>query len=91
MSTLALPNREGVTASLKHRYFLRLHMTFILTATFAAGLVTTRLLVSEICALTYTTSFGSVTIVVWSAVRTIFDAVVPVMTVGGVVEPHRRW
>src|SRR5205085_9694819 len=46
MSTLALPDREGVTASLKHRYFLRLHMTFILTATFAAGLVTTRLLLA---------------------------------------------
>ena len=46
MSELALPNREGVTAALKHRYFLRLHMAFILTATFGAGLVTTRLLLA---------------------------------------------
>ena len=62
----------------------------MLNVTAADELVTTRLLLSEICAFTYTTSFGSVTIVAWSAVRTIFDAVVPVMTVGGVVELHSR-
>src|SRR5436190_5977454 len=46
MSDLALPSRERVTAALKHRYFLRLHMAFILAVTFAAGLVTTRLLLA---------------------------------------------
>src|SRR5438105_3020398 len=44
--TLALPNEERVTSALKHRFFLRLHMTFILGVTFAAGLVTTRLLLA---------------------------------------------
>jgi uncharacterized membrane protein (DUF485 family) len=43
---LALPNKENVSAALKRRFFLRLHMTFILGATFAAGLMTTKLLLA---------------------------------------------
>ena len=34
---LALPNKERISEALKRRFFLRLHMTFILGATFAAG------------------------------------------------------
>jgi hypothetical protein len=41
---LALPDKSRISATLKRRFFLRLHMTFILGATFAAGLITTRLL-----------------------------------------------
>ena len=43
---LALPDKQRISATLKQRYFLRLHMTFILGATFTAGLITTRLLLS---------------------------------------------
>ena len=48
----------------------------------ADELVTTRLLLSETAAFTYTTSFRSVTIVVWSAVTTSLEAVVPEVFVG---------
>ena len=41
---IALPDEERIATALKHRFFLRLHMTVILGGTFTAGLVTTRLL-----------------------------------------------
>jgi hypothetical protein len=46
MSDLALPDKAGVAAALKRHFFLRLHMTVILGGTFAAGLLTTKLLLA---------------------------------------------
>src|SRR5256714_7122197 len=38
----APPSEKGLAAVLEHRFFLRLHMTAILTATILVGLITTR-------------------------------------------------